>query len=146
MGTVFSAIRAVLTSKVMLLAIGGAVGTNARYWLAVWFDEAAWRHGTWLGVFPLGTFVINVTGSFVLGVVGVAFKERWPEHGEWFLFLGTGLCGGYTTFSTFEWETLRLLRDGSWMMAAVNVVGSVIVGLIGVVLGAMVGNLLFPRQ
>jgi len=143
---VFSTLRALLTSKVMLLAVGGALGTNARYWLAVWLNEASWRHGNWLGVFPLGTFVINVTGSFVLGLVGVAFVERWPEHGQWFLFLGTGLCGGYTTFSTFEWETLQLLRHNSWMMATVNVAGSVAVGFLGVVLGAAVGNLIFPRQ
>lgn len=62
------------------------------------------------------------------------------------MLLGTGFCGGYTTFSTFEWETLQLLRDRSWALAAANVVGSVIVGFIGVVLGAAVANLIFPRK
>jgi CrcB protein len=148
MGALYSALRAMLTSKVVILAVGGALGTNARYWLAAWLNEASWRpQGTWLSSFPLGTFVINVTGSFVLGVVGIVFLERLPpEHRDWFLFLGTGLCGGYTTFSTFEWETLQLLRNGSWMLATVNVVGSVAVGFLGVVLGAAVGNMIFPRQ
>jgi len=146
MDAVYSTFRAVLTSNVMVLAVGGALGTNARYWLALWLNEASWRtHGTWLSSFPLGTFIINVTGSFILGLVGTVFLER-LDHREWFLLLGTGFCGGYTTFSTFEWETLQLLRDGSWMMAAVNVVGSVAVGFIGVVLGAVLGNLIFPRQ
>ena len=121
MDAVFSALRALLTSKVMLLAVGGALGTNARYWLAALAQRGlVAAHGTWLSAFRLGTFVINVTGSFVLGLVGIVFLERLPEHREWFLFLGTGLCGGYTTFSTFEWETLQLLRDGSWMMATVE--------------------------
>ena len=144
MDALYSALRAMLASKVMILAVGGALGTNARYWLAVWLNGVSQE--TWLGVFPLGTFVINVSGSFVLGLVGVVFWERLPDHRDWFLLLGTGFCGGYTTFSTFEWETLRLLRDGSWWLAAVNVVGSVVIGFLGVVLGAALGNLIFSRQ
>ena len=144
MDAIYSALRAMLASKVMILAVGGALGTNARYWLAAWLNGVSQE--TWLGVFPLGTFVINVSGSFVLGLVGVVFWERLPDHRDWFLLLGTGFCGGYTTFSTFEWETLRMLRDGSWRLAAVNVVGSVVVGFLGVVLGAALGNLIFSRQ
>ncbi len=147
MDAIYSTLRAVLTNTVTLLAVGGALGTNARYWLALWFNEASWRNpGTWLGSFPLGTFVINVSGSFVLGLVGTIFLQRLPDYREWFVLLGTGFCGGYTTFSTFEWETLQLLRDRSWALAAANVVGSVIVGFIGVVLGAAVANLIFPRK
>ena len=141
MDAIYSTLRIVLTNNVMLLAMGGALGTNARYWLARWFNEASW-----LGTFPLGTFVINVTGSFLLGLVGTIFVERLPDHRDWFVLLGTGFCGGYTTFSTFEWETLQLLRDRSWSLAAANVAGSVVVGFIGVVLGAALGNLIFPRK
>ncbi len=143
-----SAVRNLLTSKVSLLAIGGALGTNARYWLATWLNHASWLAASpWLSGFPLGTFVINVSGSFVLGLVGVIFLDRLPPTQQgWFLLLGTGFCGGYTTFSTFEWETLQLLRNGSWRMAAINVVGSVSVGFLGVVLGAALGGLLFPKR
>jgi CrcB protein len=126
------------------LAIGGAVGTNARYWLGYWLGEAAWkRHGDWLIAFPIGTFVINVSGSFVLGFVAVLFRDKIPGYDRWLLLLGVGFCGGYTTFSTFELETLKLIRDQNWLMAAANVFGSVAVGFLGVWLGAVLGELIY---
>jgi fluoride exporter len=130
------------TNRIVVLSIGGAIGTNARYWLARAIDESTWNRG-----FPLGTFAINVSGSFILGLVGVIFIERLAEtHRDWYLLLGTGFCGGYTTFSTFEWETFKLVRDGSWPMALANVLGSVAVGFLGVVLGAALAAYLFPQR
>jgi CrcB protein len=147
MQTVFSMLRTVLTGSTALLTIGGALGTNARYWLGYWLGEASWRaHSEWLSAFPVGTFVINVTGSFLLGLVGVLFLERMPDNRHWFLLLGVGFCGGYTTFSTFEWETFKLLRDGLYWIAAANVLGSVCVGLLGVVFGAALGDWIFKNS
>jgi CrcB protein len=135
-------ITLILTNKFVALALGGAAGTHARYWLARWFDELHWTKG-----FPLGTFVINVSGSFILGLAAVVILERLPPaHQAWYLLIGTGFCGGYTTFSTFEWETYKLIRDGSLWFAFLNVVGSVAVGFLGVLLAAAIFNTFFSKQ
>jgi CrcB protein len=125
---------------VVLLMLGGATGTLLRAVLAKWLDERPWARGL-----PLGTFVINVTGSFVLGFAAVVIKERLPSrYSDWFFLIGTGFCGGYTTFSTFEWESFQLIRDGSWGWALANMCGSVLIGFAGVLLGVALACLLFP--
>jgi fluoride exporter len=135
-------LTSLLANKVVLLAVGGGLGTNARYWLGRWLGEVTWARG-----FPLGTFVINVTGSFVLGVAAVLILERLPPaHQDWYLLVGTGFCGGYTTFSTFEWETFQLVRDGSLWMALANVAGSVFLGFLGVVMAVALTGLVFPNR
>jgi fluoride exporter len=132
----------VARSKMVFLLVGGAVGTYARYGLSRWFNLQPWAQG-----FPYGTLVINVSGSFILAVAAIIILERLPpEHQDWYLLIGTGFCGGYTTFSTFEWETYRLVRDGSWQLALANVLGSVIAGFIGVLLGVALVHGIFPRE
>jgi CrcB protein len=119
------------TNKVALLCVGGAAGTNARYWLGVWVKPLA---SGWQLPF-LGTLLINVSGSLVLGIFTGLFDARLrPEHDALLLLLGVGFCGGYTTFSTFEYETFALVRDGSWWLALVNVVVSVAGGFAAVAL------------
>ncbi len=133
---------AALTNTVVLVAIGGAVGANARHWLAKWLGETVWAKG-----FPLGTFVINVSGSFILGAAAAVILERLPPtHRNWYLLIGTGFCGGYTTFSTFEWETFKLVRDGSLWIALANIVGSVVVGFLGVVVAVALTDLILPKR
>ena len=112
----------ILMHPVTLVGIGGAVGANARYWLGLWF-----RAQPWAQEFTWGTLVVNVSGSLALGVVAAVFKDR---SGPWFLLLGTGFCGGYTTFSTFSLEVAEAIQKGRWDLAGLYVGSSVLGGLI----------------
>jgi CrcB protein len=126
----------------LLLMLGGAIGTCARYWVGRWFNGQPWGQ-----VFPFGTLVVNVSGSFILGMAAVIILERLPpEHQDLYLLIGTGFCGGYTTFSTFEWETFKLIRDGSWWYALANVAGSVLAGFVGILLAVALVNGVLPRR
>ena len=125
----------------LLLMLGGALGTYLRYGVGKWFNSQSWAQG-----FPYGTMFINVTGSFILGAAATLIYEYLrPEYGNLYLLIGWGFCGGYTTFSTFEWETLKLVRDGSWEYALANVVASVVAGFIGVVLGVALVHWILPE-
>jgi CrcB protein len=125
---------------IVLLMLGGGIGTVVRYLLAKWINEQPWAQA-----FAYGTPVINISGSFILGFAAVVILEKLPPaHRDWFFLIGTGFCGGYTTFSTFEWETFQLVRDGSWVHALANVGGSVVLGFVALLLGVALAGFLFP--
>jgi CrcB protein len=111
----------------LLVGLGGFIGANARF-------VVARLVGTLFETrFPLGTFVINVSGSFLLGVLGTVVAQKvMPTSESMRLALGVGFLGAFTTFSTFEFETHALLDDGSWLTAATNVFASLFVGLLAV--------------
>jgi CrcB protein len=91
--------------------------------------------------FPLGTFLINVSGSFLLGVLGTVIAQRvFPSSEALRLALGVGFLGAFTTFSTFEFETHALLDDGSWLTATANVFASLFIGLLAVRVGIVVAK------
>lgn len=104
--------------------------------------------GGWMGrgpagpAFPFGTLVVNLSGSFLLGVLGVVTLERSLLPGEWRISLGIGLLGAYTTFSTWEYETFRLLEAGQWAAGLVNLLGSAVAGFGALALGVVVGRTL----
>ena len=120
--------------NVLVIGIGGFVGAVARYGIAVWIGQR------WGRSFPLGTFVINVSGSFLIGLLMTLMAERFTENPQWRLLLVVGFLGAYTTFSTFEYETGALLKDGEWLFAGLNVVLSVIVGFVALKLGEMIAK------
>jgi CrcB protein len=111
-----------LTHPAVLLAVGGGAGANARFWFGRWVAELQVRHG---GVtFPWGTFLINVSGSALLGLLAaLCLGHADPARRVWYVFLGTGFCGGFTTFSTFSVETLDMLREERWGAALAYVIG-----------------------
>jgi CrcB protein len=80
--------------------------------------------------------IINITGSFLIGVLMILLTERLQPHPNWRLLLVVGFLGGYTTFSSFEFETYQVIRDGSYWIGVLNVVGSVLLGFAGVWVGA----------
>jgi CrcB protein len=119
----------------LLVGVGGFIGANARFVVArlvgALFDTR----------FPLGTFVINVSGSFLLGVLGtIVVQKIMPSSEAMRLALGVGFLGAFTTFSTFEFETHALFEDGSWLTATTNIVASVVVGLVAVRAGIVVAK------
>lgn len=116
----------------VLLAAGGTVGTLSRYWIGRLVAEV--QQARWPGVeFPFGTFLINVLGSIVLGfIAALCLDHAGPSRRTWYLLLGTGFCGGFTTFSTFSLETYELLRDGRLAHSLIYALGSVAAGVLGV--------------
>jgi CrcB protein len=118
-----------LGSYLVVLA-GAGLGGLTRYVFGTWIMA---RSG---GRFPLGTFVINISGSFFIGLVMSLLTERLNPHPNWRLFLVVGVLGGYTTFSSFEYETLQAVRDGERWMGLLYVGGSVLLGYVAVWLGA----------
>jgi len=120
--------------RYLLVVIGGGTGALVRYVAA---SAIMTRFG---GKFPLGTLVINVTGSFLIGFLMTILTERFNLDPSWRLLLVVGFLGGYTTFSSFEWETYTAVRDGGLWTGMLNVVSSVMLGYVAVWLGSILAR------
>lgn len=125
-----------IMNRFLAISVGAIVGANARYWFGAWLDQ------TFPTGFPMGTFIINVTGSLVLGFFVVLTTERVALAPEWRLLVTVGFLGSYTTFSTFSVETWRLAASGSWALALLNALGGVGAGFVGAWLGGQVARML----
>ena len=122
--------------RTVLVAVGGLIGAVARYWLAGVVQRLSGAS------FPAGTLAVNLLGSFVLGTVMVLSLERGLIDADVRTLLAVGVCGGFTTMSTFSYETLALLRDGETALAMGNV-GVTVVGCVGAVwLGDLMARIL----
>lgn len=119
-------------TRLLLVCAGGALGSGARYLLAIW---AARQFGT---TFPYGTLLVNVSGCFLLAFL---MQVSTPLNPDLRLALATGVMGGFTTYSTFNYETTAYVRDGAWMAAAANVTVTLAVCFGAGILGAAAGRL-----
>lgn len=119
---------------IFFIALGGAIGSVGRYLVQVSVDKYVTIS------FPLGTMLVNLTGCFLIGLLyGFSLKYEWMTL-EWRLFLITGICGGYTTFSSFSYESISLIREGSYLYFLLYVAGSVILGLLATLAGMQIAR------
>jgi fluoride exporter len=119
-----------------LVFIGGGIGAVFRYLLAGWIYKVIGSD------FPYGTLVVNVLGCFVIGLFLTMAEDRFLISPSVRTFVAVGIIGGFTTFSTFNFETLELLKDGAIAFALLNVVASVVVGLSATWAGAIIGRII----
>jgi fluoride exporter len=117
----------------LTIALGGAIGSVMRYWFSGLIARV------WGETFPWGTIIVNITGCFIIGLIFTVTgtEGRLLVGPTWRNFLMIGVCGGYTTFSSFSLQTLNLANDGQWLRAGANVLISVVLCLIAVWLGHM---------
>lgn len=122
--------------KYVMVGIGGCLGAIARFWLGgIIYQKMGTR-------FPYGTFIINISGCFLVGLMVTVLTERTHLNANWRYLIPVGFIGAYTTFSTFEFETLAAFRDGQLLVAALNVALSVVLGFIAVWLGVIAGRVM----
>ncbi len=123
-----------MIKNILIVGIGGFLGSVSRYLTGLAFIDITHP-------FPVATFLINVVGSFAIGIVyGVADRSGYLNQ-WWILFLATGFCGGFTTFSTFAHENLRLLQAGEYVLFGLYTGGSIILGILAVLTGIAVTKL-----
>ena len=123
-------------TKFTAIACLGGMGALSRYGLGSAVQRLVGP------TFPLGTFLVNVVGCFGFGLLFALFEKRWLFDPEWRLVVLTGFLGAFTTFSTFAYESLGLLRDGQWLAAGANILGQLLLGLASVGGGLFLGRTL----
>ncbi|HWE83727.1 MAG TPA: fluoride efflux transporter CrcB [Terracidiphilus sp.] len=121
--------------KYLLIALGGGLGSVARYWVGSTI-------GSRMGIrFPYGTLVVNLTACLVIGFTLTWLGERVEVSPAWRFMVAVGFIGAYSTFSTFEWETLQTLRSGAFLLAALYAGGSLVLGLAATWCGAALADM-----
>ena len=120
--------------KIIYIGMGGFIGAVLRYWISgITYDK--------FGIsFPYGTFVVNITGAFILGLFIALTENRFILHPSLKVAITIGILGAFTTFSTFCYETVALIQTGNFVKAFLNIVLSVLIGLIAILAGIKTGN------
>ena len=122
---------------ILIVGSGGFIGSVMRYLVQIFVEKGL------SSTFPWGTFVANIAGSFIIGVVFALAQKGNLLSVEWRLFLAVGICGGFTTFSSFAYNNLIMLKDGIYGQFIWNVGGSLVFGLLAVYLGMILVRTIF---
>ncbi len=125
-----------MLSHFLIISLGAILGANARYWVSGWASE---RFGA---SFPYGNLIINLTGSFLLGLFMTLVTERFIIDPRWRVLIAIGFLSSFTTFSSYTYESLALLLAGQWKLGLLNLFGSSALGGIAVTLGVLLGRVL----
>ncbi|MGB9242794.1 MAG: fluoride efflux transporter CrcB [Candidatus Acidiferrales bacterium] len=123
-------------TKYLMVAIGGALGSVLRFWVGTYISNRIATR------FLAGTFVVNVTACFLIGFVITVLTEKSSWNPNWRYLIPIGFIGGYSTFSTFEYETFRVFQEGDFLIAGLNVIFSVVVGFVSVWVGVITGRII----
>ncbi|MES2431236.1 MAG: fluoride efflux transporter CrcB [Bacteroidota bacterium] len=115
-----------MIKKFLLIGLGGAIGSMIRYFFSLTFIQRSW---------PWPTFLVNVIGSFIIGMIIAISLKNESFATNWKLFLATGICGGFTTFSAFSVENLQLLQNGKYFLCASYIIASIVLGIFAAWLG-----------
>lgn len=122
---------------IFIVGAGGFVGSVLRYLVQVFVEKGV------MSTFPWGTLIANVVGSFIIGLVYALAEKGNLMNSEWRIFLAVGICGGFTTFSSFAYNNLNMLKAGSYAQLFLNVGGSLILGILAVYIGIIVVRTIF---
>lgn len=122
---------------IFIVGAGGFIGSVMRYLVQIYIERGL------MSTFPWGTFVANIAGSFIIGIVYALSLKGNLQSAEWRMFLAVGICGGFTTFSSFAYNNLTMLKEGVYGQFFLNVGGSLFFGLLAVYLGMLLVRVIF---
>lgn len=123
--------------KLIYIGMGGFLGAGCRYLMTKWIEMR------WKTLFPTGTLIVNIVGSFLLGFLMILFIEKTAGYSNLKILMTTGFLGAFTTFSTFSFETMILLEKNSFITAGLNILGNIFFGLSAVMIGILTARNLF---
>lgn len=122
---------------ILLVGSGGFIGSVMRYLVQYYMEKSL------TSTFPWGTFIANIVGSFIIGVVFALAEKGNLMNAEWRIFLAVGICGGFTTFSSFAYNNLTMLNERAWGSLFLNIGGNLFLGILAVYLGIILIRLIF---
>ena len=122
---------------ILLVGSGGFIGSVMRYLVQYYMEKSL------TSTFPWGTFIANIAGSFIIGIVFALAEKGNLMNAEWRIFLAVGICGGFTTFSSFAYNNLTMINERAWGSLLLNIGGNLFLGILAVYLGIILIRLIF---